>query len=380
MRIGLDTSYVGLSGNPRGGAYQYILNLTQALLAVDRENEYRLSFNYVRRSHGRELGEIRRLFPGGRCIVRRAPFRSRIPYPAEFFVGRVDVFHGMYDAVPPALTCRSVVTIHDSAYKRRADSLRREWVERLARQIPEAVRRADLVIAVSHFARRDLEEMLGVPGEKIRVIYHGAHPLFFRAGEAPIEESAPVRNRYGISSPYILYVGVLQPSKNIEGLLEAYARLKASLRIPHRLVIVGAKGWLYEEIFVKTQALHLEEHVHFAGEVGDVADLAAVYRGADLFVLPSFYESFGIPVIEAMACGTPVVAARACSLPEVVGEAGVLVDPHSPADIAGGMGRLLADEELRNYMIAKGYERARGFTWEEAARQTIDVYREAVSL
>ncbi|KPK68656.1 hypothetical protein AMJ82_07645 [candidate division TA06 bacterium SM23_40] len=269
MKIGLDTSYVGLSGNPRGGAYQYIVNLTQAILSVDHENEYRLSFNYVRRKHARTLNEVKRLFPGGRCIVRRIPFRSWIPYPAEFYVGRVDVFHGMYESLPPVLECRTVVTVHDSAYKRRPDSLRPEWVQRLGRQIPEAIGRADLVITVSRFTKGDLEEMLGVPEEKIRVIYHGANSAFFRIASEPVEASESVRMAYGIRRPYILYVGVLQPSKNIGGLVEAFARLKARIDIPHRLVIVGARGWMYEDIFVKMQESGVEDVVDFPGEVQD---------------------------------------------------------------------------------------------------------------
>jgi len=173
----------------------------------------------------------------------------------------------MYESLPPVLECRTVVTVHDSAYKRRPDSLRPEWVQRLGRQIPEAIGRADLVITVSRFTKGDLEEMLGVPEEKIRVIYHGANSAFFRIASEPVEASESVRMAYGIRRPYILYVGVLQPSKNIGGLVEAFARLKARIDIPHRLVIVGARGWMYEDIFVKMQESGVEDVVDFPGEV-----------------------------------------------------------------------------------------------------------------
>jgi glycosyltransferase involved in cell wall biosynthesis len=196
----------------------------------------------------------------------------------------------------------------------------------------------------------------------------------FRPVEAA--EAGPVLEKYGVERPYILYVGALESRKNLPRLLEAYARLrKWSAR--WKLVIVGARKWKFTPIFEAVQRLGLEPHVHFTDYVAD-EDLPALYRGAELFAFPSLYEGFGLPVLEAMACGTPVVTSNRSSLPEVAGDAALLVDPLDVEAIAGAMQRVLADEALAAGLREIGLARAAQFTWERTARETVAVYKKAI--
>jgi glycosyltransferase involved in cell wall biosynthesis len=187
---------------------------------------------------------------------------------------------------------------------------------------------------------------------------------------------AAVRSRYRLPEGYVLFVGSVERRKNLRGLLQAYARLlETDVACP--LVIVGTRRRGAGEIGRTLQELHLEESVIFTGYVPD-ADLPAIYTGADLFVFPSLYEGFGLPPLEAMACGTPVVCSNAASLPEVVGDAAIMVDPYDVEGLAEAMLRVLTDADLREHLRRKGLERARQFTWERTARETVAVYREVL--
>lgn len=189
-------------------------------------------------------------------------------------------------------------------------------------------------------------------------------------------EVDPILQKYGIVRPYILYVGALESRKNLPRLLEAYAQLR-QWSTKWRLVIVGARKWKFSPIFETVQRLGLEPHVTFTGYVAD-EHLPALYAGADLFAFPSLYEGFGLPVLEAMACGTPVVTSNTSSLPEVAGDAAILVDPNSVGQIAEAMRSVLSQPTLAAELIEKGPARSGLFTWERTAQETIDVYRQAL--
>ena len=219
------------------------------------------------------------------------------------------------------------------------------------------------MIAISQATKDDLVAHYGVPKEKIPVVYHGVEPRF-----RPTPDPA-VPARYGLPSRYFLYLGTLQPRKNLERLLQAYAQLSGDVPA---LVLAGAKGWYFERIAAAIAALGLGERVFLPGYVPD-EDVPALLTGALALVFPSLYEGFGLPVLEAMACGTPVVTANTSSLPEVVGEAGLLVDPLRVDEIAAAMQRLLADEALRAELSRRGLERAGLFSWDRCARETLAV-------
>ena len=287
----------------------------------------------------------------------------------------VDVIHDPTGAMPLALTAAArVVTIHDVIpYVYPQTSTRLDWlIYRL--WLPLAARRVDQIITVSEQSQRDIMKHLKVKPEQVKVVPLAADERFWPMETAEIE---PILKEYGVERPYILYVGALESRKNLPRLLEAYAQIRR-WSTAWRLVIVGARKWKFSPIFETVQRLGLEPHVTFTGYVAD-EHLPALYAGADLFAFPSLYEGFGLPVLEAMACGTPVVTSNSSSLPEVAGDAAILVDPYSVQEIAQAMRRILADPELAQDLRERGLARAAQFSWERTARETIAVYEKVLA-
>jgi glycosyltransferase involved in cell wall biosynthesis len=217
--------------------------------------------------------------------------------------------------------------------------------------------------------------LLGTPGSKISVIHCGVEPRFRRMTDAADGETlATVRRKYDLPQRFILSVGTIQPRKNLARLAEAFDMLNAQRpTLDWDLVIAGGKGWLYDGVFEQVKASGLESRVHFIGFVND-ADLPALYNLAGLFAFPSLYEGFGLPPLEAMACGTPVVCSKASSLPEVVGDAALTVDPLDVTELAEAMRRAIEDESLRSSLVQRGLMRATRFTWSKAAEELLKVY------
>ena len=232
--------------------------------------------------------------------------------------------------------------------------------------------RARRIIAVSESTRRDLVEIYGISPAKIDVVHNGVDASF---QPLPADQVAAFRQQRGLPDRFVLFVGTLEPRKNVVRLIEAYAKLPKE-RPP--LVLVGGKGWFYDEIFGRVEALALAGEVHFAGFI-PAEDLPLWYNAADLFVYPSIYEGFGLPALEAMACGTAVIASTASSLPEDVGKAGKLVDPTDTDALTTAMEQVLSDRDLQEQMQAAGLAQAGGFSWERAARQTTNSYRRALT-
>ena len=373
MRIGIDYTAAVRQG---AGIGRYTRGLIGALPACDAGNAYRL---FVA---GRG---VERQLPGAANFhARWLPLtdrdtsiiwqRLRLPIPIELILGRLDLFHSPDFVLPPVLDARTVLTVHDLSFMRVPECAHPVLREYLLRVVPRSVRRADLILADSENTRRDVVELLGVAEERVRVVCPGVEARF-----QPVHDEATrsaVRERYGLARPFILGLGTLEPRKNFCGLIDAYARLAARGHLAHDLVIVGGKGWLYEPIFERVRELGLEARVHFTGRAAD-EDLPAIYSLASCLAYPSFYEGFGIPVLEAMACGTPVVTARVSSLPEAGGEAVLYADPHDVESLAQALERALDDEPLRGQLRAAGRVQAARFTWEAAAQALLEAYRVA---
>jgi glycosyltransferase involved in cell wall biosynthesis len=294
--------------------------------------------------------------------------RLQLPLWVDLFTGPVDVFHSPDFVLPPVRRARTILTVHDLTFMRVPQSAFPTVRAYLNQVVPRSVRRADLVLADSQCAKNDLVELLGIPPEKIEVVYAGIEPRFHPFDDRSVLE--PVRVRYCLPRRFILTVGTLEPRKNHVRLIEAFARLR---REGLKLVIAGGKGWMYEEIFAKIEELDLRDEVIFPGFIAD-EDLPALYNLAELFAYPSLYEGFGIPPLEAMACGTPVVASNTSSLPEVVGQGGLLVSPTDVEALAEAMQRLLDDSALREQLVARGLVQARRFTWRAAAERLLEAY------
>jgi glycosyltransferase involved in cell wall biosynthesis len=237
--------------------------------------------------------------------------------------------------------------------------------------MPRFLKAADAVIAISECTREDAIRLYSVEDSKIQVIYAGVSPRFH---PLPAGEIDSVRQKYRLPEQSLLFVGTIEPRKNLDMLLSAVHSLHKS-GFGLELVIVGKKGWRSESFFKKRRDLGLEKHVRLAGLVPE-EDLPAIYNAASLFVFPSIYEGFGLPVLEAMACGAPVVCSNTSSLPEVAGDAAYQVNPLDEEEFSGAINRVLHDADLRRSMRERGFAQAAKFSWEETARQTLAVYHQ----
>ena len=290
--------------------------------------------------------------------------RLRLPLRAELFAGPFDLLHAP-DFVLPPTQARTLLTVHDLTFLVHPACAETGLRRYLSRAVPASLRRADMVLVDSQATAADLARLLGVRGCHVRLLYPGVDPRF---RPLPAAESEPTRAALGLPAQFLLFVGTLEPRKNLPRLIEGFAL--AALPPACALVIVGRKGWLYEEIFATVARLGLGSRVRFLDFVAD-AQLPALYNLARLFVYPSLYEGFGLPALEALACGIPVVTAHVASLPEVTGDAAVLVEPTSAAAIAAGIMRAL-DEAPR--LRAAGPPQASRFTWAAAAETLVGCY------
>jgi glycosyltransferase involved in cell wall biosynthesis len=294
-------------------------------------------------------------------------------------LGRIgaDLVHGPAFVGPVLAPCPAVVTIHDLSFLRFPALFRpanRLYLTVLTRL---SARRARRLIAVSAETASEATRLLGVPAERIDVVYHGVDPIF---RPLPAGEVAAFRQRRGLPERFVLFVGTLEPRKNLVRLVEAFARICGGTdgRKRASLVLAGGKGWLYDELFARVEALGLEEQVVFPGYVaGD--ELPLWYNAATVLAYPSLYEGFGLPVLEAQACGTPVLTSNVSSLPEAAGGAALMVDPYDVEALAAGLHRLLVDESLRHELRERGLAHAGQFSWPRTAEETVRVYWRALS-
>ncbi len=366
LRIGIDfTSAV----RERAGIGRYARELIRALARLDSANRYVLFV--PRDAHGDLLTFA---WPSNFSIVR-APLterylaalwhRARVPLPVEAFIGGIDVFYSPDFLLPPTRARRTLVTVHDLSYVRVPECFPDVLKNYLNRAVPRAIRRADMILADAASTQRDLEDVYHIAPNKVRVLYSGVGPRF--CADIPEREQARVREKYHLREPYLLSVGTIQPRKNYARLIQAFAQLPIT---NCQLLIVGGKGWMFEEIFQTVERLNLQDRVVFPQFAAD-EDLPALYAMATLFVYPSLYEGFGLPVAEAMACGAPVVCSNASSIPEVAGNAALYFDPHNVSGMTDTIARALMDESLRRDLRLKGFAQVKRFSWEQAAKELV---------
>ncbi len=298
-------------------------------------------------------------------------FWEQVALPAALPGLGADVLHSPAYAMPLAAPVPVVVTVHDLSFFRMPEALPRARGLYLRAATRLAVRHAEALIAVSEFTRRELINLLGAVPSRIHVVPNGLDPEY---EPASAESTAAYRSRAGLPERFVLAVGTLEPRKNLVTLVEAYAKLRQVTADPPTLVIAGAPGWGPNAVVRCVEDRGLTPHVRFIGYV-PAEDLPLLYSAAALFAYPSRYEGFGLPVIEAMACGTPVIASSAASLPEVAGEAALTVDPQDVAGWAEAMRAVLADTARAASMAGAGRVQATRFSWTRAARETATVYR-----
>lgn len=365
MRIAFDASTISTQGGPR----TYVLGLLDALFRVDMENDYVIFYNDP--AHLGRFPRAREIVLPGRSPLARL-WREHVLLPLACRREKIDLLHCPKSAVPYCVPCPAIVTLHDLIPLRHPET--EKFVARVYWniQIPIAARKSSFIITDSEHARREIIEDFNVPPERIKAVMLGFNP-------AMLEERSPagaavVRGKYGLPEEYLLYVGTIQPRKNIDTLIEAYASLRSLRAAMPKLVIVGRKGWLYDRLFARIAELGLTDQIMFTGFVPD-EELPYIYDGANLFAYLSFFEGFGLPPLEAMACGIPVITSNTTSLPEVVADAGIMVPPDDAVAVAAAITRLLDDPEYAALLGRRGRERAELFSWEAAARETLAIYQ-----
>lgn len=358
----------------RGGIGRLTRGLVETLMQVDQQNQYTLLI-----TRDAPLERLPQLPPNFR--VRTIPITERwltrlwhrldVPLAADWWTGSLDLFHAPDFVLPPLHRAPGLLTVHDFSFMRHPNGAvprLREWLNRV---VPKSVHRAHHILADSESTRRDIIEILHAPPEKVTVVGAGVETRFHPIKEP--EQHQLVREKYQLPSQFVLGLGTLEPRKNFTGLIEAFNQVAADLPQLH-LVIAGGKGWLYEDIFKAAANSPSSERIHLIGFVDD-ADLPTLYSMAHLFAYPSHYEGFGIPVLEAMACGTPVVTANNSSLPEVAGDAALMVPSTNSDMLANVIHRLSTDITLRSQCKRRGLVQAKHFTWHQAAKKLLQVYQ-----
>ena len=347
------------------GIGNYARELITQLFEIDKENRYTFGIRpkkYAFREHLQNLGN------------GRAGLLPIVPPFYCFLRGRVDIFHSLHHSLPPLRLFRRVVTIHDLDTIEAAELFDTNWAEKRATRMVRTLRRADAIITPSRFTRDRILERFSIPANRIRVVFHGVNHAHFYPRPSPL--AAETAARYGLERPFILHIGSYNPRKNKLRLVQSFQRSRASG--DGLLVLVGRRRGDYPEILAEVRRLGLEKKVRFLDYVGR-EDIPLLLAACRFFAFPSYYEGFGLPVLEAMATGIPVAASKASAVPEVAEDVAEYFDPNSLEEMTAVFDRLWDDEARRRDLASRGPHRAALFTWREAAEQTLEVYRRAVS-
>ncbi len=370
------------------GVGLYTYNLIQALSKIQSEEDFILGI-YRQPSMKKWLtGNF--TFPK---FIQQYPHIYSLPLPVtianllakyspslltkfDSYLEQPDLIHGTDHYVYPCRNSYKVMTIHDLTFLK-YPSYSNSIVKTYTNRIKQCLQSTDLVVTFSESSQRDIQEYFGVAKEKIYITPEASRysPNYLK--EENIKQ-LKASISYDFSQPYLLFVSTLEPRKNIINLIGAFNLLKQEYKIPHHLIIIGQKGWNYQQIFQTINSSIFKEDIHHLGYLSDQL-VALFYNQADVFVYPSYYEGFGLPVLEAMTLGTPVVTSNSSSLPEVAGDAAILVNPHETTSIAEGIYLVINDSQLRQELIDKGEARAQLFSWEKTAKETLKAYKKVLA-
>jgi glycosyltransferase involved in cell wall biosynthesis len=381
VRIGINALFLQ---KPATGSGQHLFHLLEGLDAYDKENTYVLLSPRFRRAYSVTWPHLSDRFRNVEVMSTLARLGENVEKTWWEQVGllksgkieNVDLLHCPYFASPLVPLFPTVVTIHDVIPLILKEYAWRKLTIVYNKLVASAAKRAQAIIAVSQCSKRDIERTLRIPSDRIHVIGNAVDDSF-----RPITDCwllSAVRERYNIGERYVLYFGGFDLRKNVPRTIRAYAQLPSSLREKYQLVVAGRLRHvghpLYPDPRPLVHELGIDGQVIFTGQIRE-QDKAPLYSAATCFLFPSLYEGFGMPVLEAMACGTSVLTSNSSALPEVVGDAGLLVDPYNEQAIAAALSHLLEDEPFRLELGARAVERARYFTWQQVAEQTVEVYR-----
>jgi len=376
MRIGIDANWLIYE---KAGIGRYSDNLIKAILEHDRKNDYVLFFNFFQKPRQR-LRDIKNLIKNSKTPVEieMSAFPVKIKQwliGTKFPLNRlykkpIDLFYAPFFAgIPQVGWKKQVVTIHDLAFIKFPDHRGKNISHYYLKRTKQAVKKSQKIIAVSQATKKDLINLLHVKSEKIKVIYESVDKIFHRQ---KIPKTFLKRYPY-TKNDFILSVCTLEPRKNLSRLVKAYATLPYAVQKKFKLVLVGSKGWNIDELYKNILDLNLKDKIILPGFVSD-EDLAYFYNAATIFVYPSLYEGFGLPVLEAMACGLPVITSNASSLPEVAGKAAILINPYKEEQIALAIRKVINSDNLQRTLRQKGLLQAKKFSWKKAAQETVDLF------
>jgi glycosyltransferase involved in cell wall biosynthesis len=369
MRIGMDTRILSWSGS---GPWRYLCNLLKELARIDQDNEYFLFSDKNESASGIAWSNMKKIMIRS-CFKGHVadPVWNNMLLPVALRRNRIDIFHSPYNILPLVKICPSIVTIHDVAFEIYPEDFPiadRVYLKMFTCLAAEA---ADIVIVPSTHVGMNVAQIYKIPESKVRVIYEAADEIFRPMDKQEAKER--IAQEYGIENDFILYVGFVRPRRNVLTLLKAFHRLRKQYNLRHKLIIVGKNlGSIDFLNFVKSD--QEKELIHF-NYIPD-KDLPLLYNAAEIFVYPSLYEGFGLPLVEAMACGTPIVASNSPPMPEIVGDAGLFVDPLDVSQMAQTIYEVLADENLRSNLREKSLKRSLLFTWKKTAEKTSSLYKE----
>ena len=375
--IGLNAQLLSLSQSYRGaGISWYIINLLKNLSRVSPEGLAYSAFLNDRAFADPSLTLHFSRLPTQQPVVRI--FWEQFVQPLALQRANVDLLHAMAFVAPVAAPCPYVVTVYDLSFLRYPEAFRpfNRWY--LSRGTARSVKRAKAVIAISESTRQDVINFLNVPAERVHTVYCGTDADYRPLSPAEVDA---FKSTHQLPDTFVLYLGTLEPRKNVDGLIRAYALWRERQPDAPPLVVAGGKGWYTNQIFELVEALNLTDSVRFPGYIPQ-HELTLWYNAATLFVYPSHFEGFGLPVLEAMACGTPVITSTASSLPEITGAEGIarLVNPVDDEALAAAMAEVMADADSRASMSQRGIRRAAEFTWEKTARETVAIYQNVLGL
>lgn len=370
MRIGINAIF--LVAGEGGGIERYLRNLIKALQKLDHENEYIIFTNKDNTGTFDLQGNFKECFSPVSARFRPAKILwEQFVLPFQVKNAGIDVLFSPGNVSPLFVSCPSVVVIHDLIPFVRSDNFSKIELCALRFLLRLTAKMATRIITVSRSSEREIMSQFQISSDRISVIYLACGQNFFYS-QPSVEEIEKLKKQYGIKGDFILCTTSTRPYKNIDRLLLAFKLLKKRHALKHRLVLVGASGRHYRFLLKMVADLGLDEDVVFTGFVPDKV-LPTLYSAASVFIYPSLYEGFGLPILEAMACGTPVVASNITSMPEVVGDAGLMFDPYDVEEICKKIYRILSNEDRRNELVMKGKQRARKFSWEKTAKEVVNV-------
>ncbi len=353
MKIGIDIQTT--LGQKTGFGF-YVENLVNHLKKYNHKNTYKL-------------------YKPDSTTDFNAPKRFRwdqFTFPGMAKKDHVDILHQPCFSAPVFYSGKIVVTIHDLIAIKFGQDIPLYSRQFFGKWMPFSYRFADRIIAISEHTKKDIIDILKIPEEKITVIYEAADEACKYVADQKIIDS--VKSKYGISGNYLIHIGTINPRKNLEFLIKVFSEV---VKKHHdlKLVITGKKGWYYEGLFKLVEELSLKKNVIFTGYIED-DEKPALYTGAKIFLFPSLYEGFGLPILESMACHTPVISSNTSSLPELIGDAGIKISPHKKDQWVQSINKLLANEEYRQELVAKSLVQLKKFSWDKCAKETIKVYED----